>query len=128
MSLQRLTVLRGAAAALVPGSLAALANVILAAQDPKPAVWLNLTLLLLIGSFFLGGFVAGREAPSDATRHGAVAGLIAFVPVQAIGLLGRSDRGETIAVGSILFLGALAAVAGTLGALVGARRNAGRPA
>ena len=127
MKLHRLTVLRGAAVALVPGTLAALVNVVLSAQDPKPAAWLNLTLLLLVVAFFLGGMLAGREAPHDAARHGAAAGIVAFVPIQLIGLLGRSDRGEPIQLGSIIFLGFLAAVAGTLGALVGARRNAGRP-
>ena len=126
MNLERLTVLRGAAVALVPGSIGALVNVVLAAQDPKPAAWLNLTLLLLVVSFFLGGMLAGREATHDAARHGAAAGVVAFVPLQLIGILGRSDRGEPILLGSIIFLGFLAAVAGTLGALVGARRNAGR--
>ena len=126
MTLHRLTVLRGAAVALVPGVVAALANVVLAAQDPKPAAWLNLTLLLLVACFFLGGHLAGSEAPDDPARHGAAAGFVAFVPLQLIGVLGRSDRGEPVQFGSILFLGMLAAVAGTLGALVGSRRNARR--
>ncbi|MCB0977540.1 MAG: TIGR04086 family membrane protein [Acidimicrobiales bacterium] len=125
MKLHRLTVMRGAASALVVGVIAALANVVLAAQDPKPAGWLNLTFLALVVAFFLGGVVAGREAPHDSARHGAAAGFVAFLPVEAIGLLGRSDRGEPIQLGSIIFLGLLAAVAGTLGALVGARRNQG---
>lgn len=123
MSLHKLTVLRGAAAALIPGAVAALANVVLSDQDPKPQLLLNLSYLAIVGSFFLGGFVAGREAPHDGDRHGALAGFVAFVPIQIIGLLGRSDRGEPIVVGSILFLGVLAAVAGTLGALLGRRRN-----
>lgn len=126
MNLHGLTVLRGAAAAMVPGAIAALANVVLAAQEPKPGLWLNLTLLVLIASFFLGGHLAGREAPHDAARHGAAAGVVAFVPLQLIGVLGRSDRGEPVQLGSMIFLGMLAAVAGTLGALVGSRRRAGR--
>jgi putative membrane protein (TIGR04086 family) len=123
VSLHKLTVFRGAAVALIPGAVAAMGNVVLAAQDPKPKAWLNLTLLLLVLAFFLGGVVAGREAVEDRARHGAAAALVAFVPLQAIGLLGRSDRGEPFQLGSIIFLGFLAAVAGTLGALVGTRRN-----
>ncbi len=48
------------------------------------------------------------------------------MPLQLIGVLGRSDRGEPVQVASMIFLGILAAVAGTLGALAGARRSAGR--
>lgn len=125
VNLHRLSVLRGAASALVIGVVAALANVVLAAQEPKPVAWLNLTFLALVVAFFLGGRVAGREAPHDAARHGAAAGFVAFVPIEAIGMLGRADRGEPVQLGSIVFLGLLAAVAGTLGALVGSRRAEG---
>lgn len=124
--IEPLVVARGAATALVLAAPAALANVVLANQDPKPEALLNLTLLVLLVGFFFGGALAGREAPSDATRHGALAALLAFVLVQAIGILGRLDRGDSIKVGGIIFLGFLAACVGTLGALVGARRKAGR--
>lgn len=121
--LERLPVLRGGAVALLPGSVAAVANVVLAAQEPKPAALLNVTFAVIVAGFVLGGYLAGREATHDSARHGAAAGLTAFVPIEAIGLLGRADRGDPIQAGSIVFLGLLAAVSGTLGGLFGARRN-----
>lgn len=127
MTLERLVVARGAAAGLLLGAPAALANVVLADQDPKPGALLNLTLLVLLVGFVLAGALAGREATHDAARHGAVAAVFAFVPVQLIGILGRLDRSEAVSAFGILFIGFLAATAGTLGALIGARRQAGRP-
>ncbi len=127
MIIEPLVVARGAATALVLAAPAALANVVLANQDPKPEGLLNLTLLVLLVGFFSGGVLSGREARSSAAQHGALAALGAFVLVQAIGILGRLDRGDSIKVGGIIFLGFLAACVGTMGALIGARRQAGRP-
>lgn len=124
--IEPLVVARGAATALVLAAPAALANVVLASQDPKPEALLNLTLLVLLVGFFFGGALSGREARDNATRHGALAALVAFVLVQTIGVLGRLDRGESIKLGGIIFLGFLAACVGTLGALMGARRKPGR--
>ena len=124
--IEPLVVARGAATALVLAAPAALANVVLASQDPKPEALLNLTLLVLLLGFFFGGILAGREARSDAALHGALAAVLAFVLVQTIGVLGRLDRGDSIKVGGIIFLGFLAACVGTLGALFGTRRKAGR--
>lgn len=104
----------------VPG---ALASVALSGQDPKPKAWLNLTLLVLLIGFLVAGLAAGVAAERDAARTGAIVGLWVFVPVEIIGLMGRVDRGDPIALGGIIFLGGLAAVAGTIGALVGARRR-----
>lgn len=126
MTLDPLVVARGAATALVLAAPAALANVMLANQDPKPEGLLNLTLLVMLVGFFSGGVLSGREARADAALHGALAAVLAFVLVQTIGILGRLDRGESIQAGGIIFLGFLAACTGTLGALVGARRTAGR--
>lgn len=61
--LSRLAVGRGAAMALILAMPAALANVVLADQDPKPRAALNLTLLVLLVAFAVGGSLAGREAP-----------------------------------------------------------------
>lgn len=126
MSIEPLVVARGAALALLLAVPAALANVMLAAQDPQPGWALNLTLLIMLVGFVGGGFGAGYESRSEAARHGALAALVAFVLVQVIGSLGRLDRGEPIAVGSIIFLGLLAAVAGTLGGLGASRRKVRR--
>jgi putative membrane protein (TIGR04086 family) len=124
--LDRLVVARGAASALVVAAPAALANVVLAAQDPKPRGALNATLLVILLGFLVGGFVAGAEARREPARHGAAAGALAFVWVQAIGVLGRLDRGEGINLAQIVIIGLLAACAGTAGAQLGARRRARR--
>lgn len=126
MIIEPLVVARGAATALVLAAPAALANVVLANQDPKPEAMLNLTLLVLLVGFFSGGVLSGREARVNAAQHGAVAALAAFVLVQTIGILGRLDRGDSIKIGGIIFLGFLSACVGTLGALMGARRKPGR--
>lgn len=126
MIIEPVVVARGAALALLLAAPAALANVTLAAQDPQPGPLLNLTLLIMLAGFIAGGFGAGYEATHEAARHGALAAVAAFVLVQAIGILGRLDREADISVGSIVFLGLLSAVAGTLGALGGARMKAGR--
>lgn len=126
MSIEPLVVARGAALALLLAVPAALANVMLAAQDPQPGWALNLTLLIMLIGFVAGGFGAGYEASSDAARHGAFAAVAAFVLVQVIGTLGRLDRGDEISLGSVIFLCLLAACAGTLGGLGASRRKVRR--
>ncbi len=121
-----MVVVRGAAAGLLVAMVAAIVNVILAAQVPKPAVALNLTLMGLFLGFVLAGFVAGYDAPGEVARHGAYAALLAFVPVEIIGILGRLDRGEPVSVFSILLVAFLAAAGGIFGAAPGARRGAYR--
>lgn len=123
----RIAVLRGGAFALLLATPAALVNTWLAEQDPKPAGALNLTLLVMLVGFLVGGFVSGRESTEDRARGGAAAGLIAFVPVQLIGLIGRTGRGDPISLGSILFLLLLAATTGTLGALLAIRLSRRQP-
>ena len=70
-SIDRLVVGRGAAFGLLLGAPAAVANVLLADQDPKPKAALNATLLALLVAFWLSGFVAGREATDRRAVHGA---------------------------------------------------------
>ena|SRR5699024_8694810 len=123
ISPDRLAILRGGAFALLLATPAALANTWFAEQEPKPAGALNLTLLAMVIGFAVGGFVTGREATSNRAQRGAVAGLVAFVPVEIIGLLGRTGRGDQISLGSIIFLAFLAAVAGTVGALIAIRTS-----
>ena len=126
VNLDRMVVVRGAAAGALLAVTAALANVVLAGQDPKPGALLNLTLLFLVLGFIVSGLSAGLEATQEATRHGAAAAMLVFLPVEIIGVLGRLDRGEGVSLFAILFVGLLAASAGTLGALLGARRKARR--
>lgn len=124
--LDQLVVARGAASALIVAAPAALANVLLASQDPKPKGALNLTLLVMLLGFVIGGFVAGLEAARESARHGAASAFGAFVLVQLIGVLGRLDRGDPINLAQIVIIGLLAACAGTVGAQLGARRRARR--
>ena len=117
-------VIRGAAAGLMIAMIAAVANVVLAAQDPQPVALGALTLVGLALGFALAGFVAGFEARGEVARHGAYAAMIAFVPVEVIGILGRLDRGDPVSVFSIVLVAFLAAGAGAGSASVGASRRA----
>lgn len=126
MRLRPLVVARGAATALLLAVPAALGNVILAAQEEPSAGLGGLTFVVLMAGFFGGGWLAASEAPHDGVRHGAVAALIAYVPVQVIAVLGRLDRDAGIAPASIVVYGFLAAIAGTLGGLVGTGQRARR--
>ncbi|MGI8754569.1 MAG: hypothetical protein ACR2MB_01665 [Acidimicrobiales bacterium] len=116
-------VIRGAAAGLMIAMIAAVANVILAAQDPRPVALGALTLVGLLLGFALAGFVAGYEAPGEVARHGTFAALVVFVPVEVIAILGRLDRGDPVSVFSIVLIAFLAAGAGAGAAPLGAARR-----
>jgi hypothetical protein len=117
----RIVVIRGAAGGLMVAMLAALVNVVAAEQDPKPNGVLVATFVGLLVGFALAGFVAGYEARHDTVRHGAWAGVAAFVPVEVVGLLARTDRGDRISIPGIVLLGFLAAICGLAAAPGGAR-------
>lgn len=119
-----LVVARGAAHGLLIGVPAALINVFLADQEPQPKAALNATLVGLLVGFWLAGFIAGREAPTNPARHGALAGLVVFTLVEVIGVLGRLDRGRAISVAAMAVLGLAATALAVNGAGVGARRVA----
>lgn len=116
-------VIRGAAAGLMIAMIAAVANVILAAQDPRPVALGALTLVGLLLGFALAGFVAGYEALGEVARHGTFAALVVFVPVEVIAVLGRLDRGDPVSIFSIVLVAFLAAGAGAGAAPVGAARR-----
>lgn len=124
--LVRLVVARGAASGLMVAVPAAMANVILVAQDPKPVAAINATLPVLLLGFAIAGFVGAFEAPGRQVAHGVAAALVAFVPVEVIGILGRLDRGDPVSVPAIVFVVLLAAGAGWVGARIGAARRARR--
>lgn len=124
MNLERTVVLRAAAFALLLATPAAMANTYLQGVDPKPSGAIVVSFFVVILGFAVGGFTAGREATHDAARHGAAAALAAWVLVELIAVL--SPNGHVNAF-SIVFLGFLAASLGTIGAMIGARPNAGRP-
>lgn len=126
MTLDRLVVARGAAAASFLAVPATIANGILAAQDEPSGAWSLLTLVVLAVGFFVGGFSAGTERPDDGRRHGLAAALVALVPVEALAILNRLDRGAGVSAFSIVITAFLAAGAGSTGGNVGARRQANR--
>ncbi len=122
----RIVVLRAAATGLLLAMPAAFANSVLSDQTPKPKGAINIAFLIVLLGFFLAGVMAGREAPSHVAKHGAVAAVVAFVPVEAVALLGRADRGDPISIPVIVITGLLAACAGTIGARLGAKRPSRR--
>jgi putative membrane protein (TIGR04086 family) len=121
-----LVVARGAATALLLAVPATLGNVVLAAQDDPSGGLSGLTFVVLMAGFFCGGWLAAGEAPHEGVRHGTVAALAAYVPVQVMAVLGRLDRDAGVAPVSIVVYGFLAAVAGTLGGRLGTAQRARR--
>ncbi len=117
-------VARAAAIGLLVAMPAALANVALAGQDPKPVGALNLTFLVMAIGFFLAGLVAGSSFATAAAKRGATAALVAFVLVQLVGISGRLDRGDPIRPVGIVIFGLFAACVGAMGGQFGAARRA----
>jgi hypothetical protein len=117
---------RATAIGLLLAMPAALANVALAAQDPKPVGLLNLTFLVMTIGFFVAGTVAGGAFEQAAAKRGTTAALLAFAIVQVVGILGRLDRGEPIRPVAIVLFGLFAACAGAMGGQFGAARRARR--
>ena len=120
-----LVIARGAATGLLIAMPAAFLNVVLANQTPKPQAGINLSFLAVFVGFGLAGWLAGREAPDQIAKHGALAAVAAFVPVELVVILGRPDRGAGAVIFGIVFIGLLAACLGTIGASVGGRKRKG---
>lgn len=120
-----MVIARGAATGLLVAMPAAFLNVVLANQAPKPQAGINLSFLAVFVGFGLAGWLVGREAPSQVAKHGAVAAVAAFVPVEVVVILGRPDRGAAAIVFGIVFIGLLAACLGTIGASIGNRKRKG---
>lgn len=126
VTVQRLVVGRAAAHGQLLAIPAAIANVVLADQDPKPKAALNGTFLALVVAFAVSGYVAGREAPEAPAVHGALAGLVTFAFAQVIGVLGRLDRGDAVPVGQVIALAVLAALVAMAASAGGAARARSR--
>ncbi len=124
MTLDRTVVVRGAAGGLILAMPAALANVVLADQEPKSQVLVNLSFVTVLVGFALAGFVAGLDATDQAVGHGIAAALVAFVPIEAVSILGRLDRGDPLSVPAIVIVAGFAVLGGRAGARVGAARRA----
>lgn len=118
-----LVIARGAATGLLIAMPAAFVNVVLADQTPKPRAGINVSFLVVLLGFVLAGWSAGREAPVEPAKHGAIAAAVAFVPIEVIAVLGRLDRGDPISLGGIIIVGLLAACVGTVGGRIGARKR-----
>ncbi|NLD76495.1 MAG: hypothetical protein GX643_07485 [Acidimicrobiales bacterium] len=123
MNIDRLVVGQGAAYGLLLAAPAAIVNVVLAGQDPKPKAALNATLLALLIAFGISGFMAGKIATGRPAAHGALAGLVAFALVQVIGVLGRLDREAGISIPQIVVLGSVAAGIAAATSGLGAKRH-----
>ena len=121
-----LVVARGAATGLLLAMPAAFASGVLSDRTPKPKGAINVAFLVVVLGFFLAGWLAGREAPSRPAKHGALAAFVAFLPVEVVAILARLDRGDSVGLGGIIFVGLLAACAGSAGAQLGVRRSSRR--
>ena len=123
-----LVVLRGAATGLLVAMPAAFANVVYAGEVPKATASVNISFLIVLLGFVLAGWLAGREASSESARHGVLAALVAFIPVEVVAVLGRMDRGEPLSLPRIVIVGLFAAGLGFAGSRMGAaRRNRKEP-
>lgn len=127
MNVDRLVVGQGAAYGLLLGVPAALVNVVLASQDPKPKAALNGTLVALLVAFAISGYMAGRIATTQPVLHAALAGLVAFALIQIIGILGRLDRSAGISVPQIVVLALVAAGIAAATGSAGSRRRPESP-
>lgn len=120
--LDRRIVARGAAAALVLATPAAVASSLLADNEDRYRGVLSALTLVLLLAFALGGFVAGRESSDLPAKHGAAAAAAAFVVVQMLGVLSRLTRGDSLSAVRIVSGALLAASAGIIGGLLATRR------
>lgn len=118
-------VARGAATGLLVAMPAAFLHVVLANQTPKPKAGINLSFLAVFLGFALAGWLAGREAPDQIARYGALTAVAAFIPVELVVILGRPDRGIGVTTFQFVFIGLLAACIGTFGAAIGGRKRKG---
>lgn len=114
-----------ASGVLIVGPLAAL-SVWLVDTDGEGSGGLGgILFLAILVAFAIVGWIAGRAAPTLPTVHGALAAVGAFVVVQAtillIAFVAGYDSDPSIV--GLVYGALLAAVAGTIGALVSARRR-----
>jgi hypothetical protein len=124
MTLDRMVVVRGAAGGLIVSVPAAMANVVLADQDPKSQILVNLSFVVVLVGFVLAGFVAGLDAPDQLVGHGIAAAAVAFLVIEVISILGRLDRGDDLSVPAIVIVAGFAVLGGRSGARVAAARRA----
>ena len=101
--------------------LAILAEVVAGDDDEGGALVLLLFVGVLVG-FASGGYAAAQRTLTTPYTAGAIAALLAFVAIQAAGVITNLARGDDIEWALIVFNGLLAYGAGLLGAGVASRR------
>ena len=89
------------------------------ADDPLSVPFL---LLVMLG-LGAGGYAAARHAPAAPYINGALAALLGWALIQAVGVVRMVITDEEFNVLSLLFVGLIAYSAGILGALVAERRT-----
>jgi len=102
--------------------LAVLANALAGDDDDTPAIVLVLYVASLLGLAF-GGWVAARRSVESPYTSGAIAALVAFAAIQAIGIVTNALRGDSVNIVGIVFNGLLAYGCGLLGAAVVVRER-----
>jgi predicted permease len=93
-------------------------------EDPSTAVFF--AYLLILGGFFVGGYVAGRLQPNTPLIHGAIAAALAYLALQGAFVVRRLLADESVAVLGILFLTLLVASCGMGGGLLASWRHSRR--
>jgi putative membrane protein (TIGR04086 family) len=114
----------GAATALLVAVPAALLAQGIDAAVSGDQDWLRLLVLPQLFAFVLGGFGAGRRRPDTPMLHGALAALVAFVLVQAIGVVRLLVADEDVNWVAIAFSFLMSACLGAIGGRVALNRPA----
>ena len=122
MTLDPRIVVRAAGYALCWLVPAALLNLLASSSDSRALMFLTFCLILL--GFAFGGFAVVRFRLENPLQHAAAAALLAYVVIQAVGILVAIVRDRDINPVGIVFTALLAACTGMLGAVLGLRRPA----
>lgn len=116
-------VLVGAAVALVVCVPAAVVGQVLTDRESDAVVVPFLAVLVGLAA---GGYAAARVAPTAPYTNAALAALLAFVAVQAVGVVLRVARDDPVRITQIVFSGLLAYASGLLGGVVASSRASRR--
>lgn len=97
---------------------------------PTGTGWAFVLFLVIVGALVAGGYVAGRAGPELALTHGALAGAATYLAIQAVGVVARLARGDTVSWASIPFIAMLSTGCGILGGFLAdqAARRSSMPA
>ena len=94
-------------------------------DNSQPPIVYLLYIAVLVG-FATGGFAAAKRTTESPYASGAVAALVAFVAIQAVGIVARLIDGDPIRVVLIVTNALLAYGCGLLGAAVDVRQRTSR--